>query len=108
MDNPTNMVKVKKATATVKDIQINLKRIQAAKDKAKVGTPEFERLTEEEEKEIMNLKKLKEASQFMAPKDAIVIGGTALLAFFAIALNREWPTAVKTAATILKFIPFKG
>lgn len=108
MDNPLKMVKVKRVKVTERDIRENLLRIQAAKEKVPVGSEEWERLSEEEEKETMILKKFKEAHQIMAPKDACVIIGSAVLCFFVIALNREWPSAVKIASTVLKWIPFKG
>ena len=108
LKNPLNLVKVKRVKVTERDIRENLLRIQMAKEKVPVGSDEWERLSEEEEKENVILKKFKEAHQFMAPKDAFVIIGSGLLCFFVIALNREWPSAVKIASTVLKWIPFKG
>lgn len=108
VNNPLKLVKVRKVRVTEKDIKENLLRIQKAKEKTKVGSDEWERLSTEEQKEEEILKKHKESHQWIAPKDAFVIVGSGLLCFFVICLNREWPSAVKTVATVLKWIPFKG
>ena len=77
-------------------------------DRCKVGTPEYETLQQELEREETILKKLKDANQVITLKDAMVIGGTATALIFFIALAREYPTALKMASIILKFVPFKG
>lgn len=100
--------KVKKLKVTGKDIQENCVRIKAAMDKTPVGTPEYEKLQTELEKEETILKKLKDANQVISLKDALVVGGTAVSLVFFIALSREYPTALKVASMILKFVPFKG
>ena len=100
--------KVKKIKVTAKDLQENCVRIKAAMDRTKIGTPEYEALQTELEKEMTILKKHKEANQVISLKDAMVIGGTAGALVFFIALAREYPTALKVASTILKFVPFKG
>lgn len=101
-------VEVKKIKVTAKDIQENCVRIKAAMDQTKVGTKEYELLQTELDKEESILKKCKEANQVISVKDAMVIGGTATALIFFIALAREYPTALKVASMILKFVPFKG
>lgn len=109
MEGPKkNLVKVKKARVTVQDLQRNEMRIQAAMDKVPVGSAEYERLSKELEQAQVNIEKFKKAHQAIPLKDALVIGGTTIGMLFLIALNREWPTAIKTAGVILKWIPFKG
>lgn len=109
MDNPMkNLVKVKKCKLTVHDLERNAMRIQAALDKTPVGSEEYERLSKELDQAQINLKKFKDAHQGLSLKDGLVIGGTTVGMLFLIALNREWPTAIKTASVILKWIPFKG
>ena len=100
--------KVKKIKVTAKDLQENCVRIKAAMDRTPIGTPEYEALQTELDKEMAILKKCKEANQVISLKDAMVIGGTGLGLIFFIALAREYPTALKVASTILKFVPFKG
>ena len=101
-------VKVKKIKVTARDIQENCVRIKTAMDHTKVGTKEYEMLQTELDKEESILKKCKDANQVISLKDAMVIGGTATALIFFIALAREYPTALKIASTILKFVPFKG
>ena len=101
-------MKVKKIKVTARDIQENCVRIKAAMDKTKIGTKEYEILQGELKAEEEILKKIKDANQVISVKDGLVIGGTSLALIFFIALAREYPTALKTAATILKFVPFKG
>ena len=100
--------KVKKVKVTVRDLQENCCRIKAAMDRTPIGTPEYEALQTELEKEMTILKKHKEANQVISLKDGLVIGGTAGALVFFIALAREYPTALKVASMILKFVPFKG
>ena len=99
---------VKKVRLTARDINENCVRIKAAMDRTKIGTPEYEILQKELEHEETILKKLKDANQVIGLKDALVIGGTTTALIFFIALAREYPTALKVASTILKFVPFKG
>ena len=106
--NKVQIVKVKKVKVTAKDIQENCVRIKAAMDRCKVGTQEYEKLQNELKTEEEILKKLKDANQVITLKDAMVIGGTATALVFFIALTREYPTALKVASMILKFVPFKG
>ena len=100
--------KVKKIKVTVKDIQENCVRIKSAMDRTKVGTPEYEALQKELEHEEVIIRKMKDANQVICLKDAMIIGGSTVALIFFIALAREYPTALKTASTILKFVPFKG
>ena len=100
--------RVRKVKVTVKDLQENCCRIKAAMDRTPIGTPEYDALQTELEKEMTILKKHKDANQVISLKDAMVIGGTAGALIFFIALAREYPTALKVASTILKFVPFKG
>lgn len=105
-NNKITKVKVIKVTSS--DIQENCRRIKVAMDHCKVGTPEYEKLQNELKTEQDILRKVKDANQIISLKDAMVIGGgTAALIFF-VALTREYPTALKVASTILKFIPYKG
>lgn len=99
---------VKKIKVTAKDIQENCVRIKAAMDRTKVGTKEYELLQDELDKEQSILKKCKDANQVISLKDGMVIGGTTVALVFFIALAREYPTALKVASMILKFVPFKG
>jgi hypothetical protein len=103
-----HVVKVKKIKVTAADIQENCCRIKAAMDRCPVGTPEYEKLQNELKTEQEILKKCKDANQVISLKDAMVIGGTATALVFFIALSREYPTALKVASMILKFVPFKG
>ena len=106
--NDVQITKVKRIKVTGKDIQENCRRIKVAMDSCKVGTPEYEKLQNELKTEEEILKKCKDANQVISVKDAMVIGGTTTALVFFIALAREYPTALKVASTILKFIPFKG
>jgi thiamine monophosphate kinase len=101
-------VQVKKIKVTAKDIQENCVRIKAAMDKTKVGTEDYEALQAELDKEESILKKCKDANQVISLDKALVIGGTTVALVFFIALTREYPTALKVASMILKFVPFKG
>lgn len=103
-----NKVKVKKIKVTAKDIQENCCRIKAAMDKTPINTPEYDALAKELDYQVGLLKKIKDANQVISVKDAMVIGGTAVSLVFFIALTREYPTALKVASMILKFVPFKG
>lgn len=100
--------KVKKIKVTARDIQENCARIKAAMDRTKVGTPEYDALQAELDKEESILKKCKDANQVIDLKSAMVIGGTTVALIFFIALAREYPTALKAASLILKWVPFKG
>ena len=106
--NEPQIVKVKKVKVTAADIQENCVRIKAAMDRCKVGTAEYEKLQNELKTEQEILKKCKDANQVIALKDVLVIGGTATALVFFIALTREYPSALKIASMILKFVPFKG
>ena len=106
--NEPQVVKVKKIKVTAADIQENCVRIKAAMDRCKVGTAEYEKLQNELKTEQEILKKCKDANQVIALKDVLVIGGTATALVFFIALTREYPSALKIASMILKFVPFKG
>ena len=106
--NGPQVVKVKKIKVTAADIQENCVRIKSAMDRCKVGTPEYEKLQNELKTEQEILKKCKDANQIITLKDAMVIGGTATALVFFIALTREYPSALKIASMILKFVPFKG
>lgn len=108
MEQVENLVRVKKAKVTMKDLERNALRIQAAMDKVPVDSQEYARLAKELEQAQVNCKKFKEGHQRITLKDGLVIGGTTVGMLFLIALNREWPTAIKTASVILKWIPFKG
>lgn len=107
-DKNIKIVRVKRIKVTTGDIQENCRRIKEAMDRCPVGTPEYERLQTELKTEQDILKKCKDANQIISLKDAMVIGGTTTALVFFIALTREYPTALKVASTILKFIPFKG
>ena len=107
-DKGVQIVKVRKVKVTAKDIQENCVRIKAAMDRCKVGTPEYEKLQNELKTEEEILKRCKDANQVISLKDAMVIGGTATALVFFIALAREYPTALRMASMILKFVPFKG
>ena len=104
----TNIQKVKRIKVTAKDIQENCCRIKAAMDKTPINTPEYDALAKELDYQMGILKKVKDANQVISLKDGLVIGGTTLSLVFFIALAREYPTALKVASMILKFIPFKG
>ena len=107
-DKDVKIVKAKKVKLTGKDIQENCVRIKSAMDRCKVGSKEYEVLQNELKTEEEILKKLKDANQVISVKDGLVIGGTATALVFFIALAREYPTALKMASLILKFVPFKG
>ena len=104
----TKIQRVKKVKVTARDLQENCVRIKYAMDHTPIGTEAYEKLQDELKAEQEILKKHKEANQVISLKDAMVIGGTASALIFFIALAREYPTALKVASTILKFVPFKG
>lgn len=106
-DKP-KLQKVKKIKLTAKDIQENCMRIKAAMDRTKIGTPEYDALAKELDFQVGLLKKIKDANQVISVKDGLVIGGTTVSLIFFIALAREYPTALKVASMILKWVPFKG
>ena len=102
--------KVKKLRPlTAKDIEANCMRIQAALEKTKVGTKEFEILTEELTKQRELMKKYRDSVFFdIKPRDWLVVGGTTVAIVFFIALSREHPTALKVCTGIMKLMPFHG
>ena len=104
----TNIQKVKRIKVTAKDIQEKCCRSKAARYKTPINTPEYDALAKELDYQMGILKKVKDANQVISLKDGLVIGGTTLSLVFFIALAREYPTALKVASMILKFIPFKG
>lgn len=99
---------VKRCKVTKRDIEENILRIKTAMDATPVGTPQWKVLSDELEHEVGILKKFKDAKQVISAKDALVVGVTGLALVFFVALEREVPSAMKTAATILKWVPFKG
>lgn len=100
--------KVKIVRPSAKDIQERCMRINEALKRTPVGTPEYETLQKQLEHELVNLKKYKDAKFYIAPKDAAIIGGTAVCVIFFLALAREYPSAMKVGSMILKIMPFKG
>ena len=107
-EKPTQKAKAKRVKVTARDIEENCVRIKMAMDRTKVGTPEYEKLQKELDAEKTILKKHKDSYFWVRPEQIMIIGGTAIVMFFAVALNREWPSAVKIATGILKVFPFKG
>lgn len=99
---------LKKVVYTPKDIQDNCMRIKVAMEQTPVGTSEYDKLQKELEQWQVILKRYKDARFYIAPKDALVIGGTTIGTLFFIALTREFPSALKTASLLLKIIPYKG
>lgn len=107
-DKEPKIVKAKVIKLRKADIQENLVRIKMTMDQTPINTPEYDALAKEMGYQLDLLKKFKDANQVISLKDAmVVIGGTAGLIFF-VALSREFPSALKTASLIMKFIPFKG
>lgn len=100
--------KVTKIKVTRRTIEDNMIRIKAAMDETPVGTEKWKVLSDELEHEVVMLKKYKEAKQIMPAKDALVVTVTGLALVFFIALEREVPSAMRTASVILKWVPFKG
>ena len=100
--------KVRKTRLSARDIQENCLRIQAALEKVKVGSTEWEVLSKELEHQQTILRKYKDAKWYITPKDWLVIGGVTTAFFFLIGLNREWPSAIKLGSIVLKMFPFKG
>jgi hypothetical protein len=103
-----NKAKARKIKITARDIQENCVRIKYAMDHTPINTPEYDALAKELDYQIGLLKKVKDANQVISVKDFMVIGGTSAALIFFIALAREYPSAVKMASMILKFVPFKG
>lgn len=103
-----NLVKVKRIKVTPKDIQENCLRIKAMMDATPIGTPKYEALQSELLKEQDILKKCLDNNRLISLKDALVIGSTGVAVIFFIALTREYPSALKMASMIMKFVPYKG
>lgn len=100
------LTKVKPLKWNGREIQDNIERLKAARAKVDVGTPEYEALSKELEKEYEILKKYKDSRFIIEPKiivTLIVIGG---IAFFAICLDQESPKAIKIAQFVVKLFKF--
>ena len=107
-DKTNQKVKTKRVKVTARDIEENCVRIKMAMERTKVGTPEYERLQKELDAEKTILKKHKDSYFWVKPEQITMIVGTTVVMFFAVALNREWPSAVKISTVLLKMFPFKG